>query len=77
MAWPAAEAWAASLGGHLVSIDDQAEQDWLVATFGTPTVRWIGLYDELNDDTFAWVNGDAVGYTNWYSRLSLRQFAEP
>ncbi|MFQ5923608.1 MAG: ABC transporter substrate-binding protein, partial [Anaerolineales bacterium] len=39
-----AEAQAVSWGGHLVTVNDQAEQDWLYEMFG-PNPFWIGLND--------------------------------
>lgn len=69
-----AEAEAAMLNGqpgHLVTISDQAEADWLVATF--PGQRpWIGLFQDVNDPNYSepgggwvWVTGEPVSYTNW------------
>src|SRR5438874_186435 len=44
--WADAESEAVSLGGHLATINDQAENDWVYATFHTePSGLWIGLND--------------------------------
>jgi hypothetical protein len=65
--WTEAAAEANSLGGHLVTINDQAEQDWVWATFGVPYSRWlwIGLNDVNQEGTFEWSNCEPVSYTNW------------
>ena len=72
--WTQAEAQAVSAGGHLVTINDAAEQSWLnntfnsLVSFGTSLVResfWIGLYDPQGDNTDEWVSGESVNYTNW------------
>ena len=57
--WFDAEAEAESWGGHLVTINDPAENQWLVATFGANQEFWIGLTDwgsehaDSIDDNFA------------------------
>ena len=63
--WSDAEAQAAALGGHLVTIDDQAEQDWLTQTFGRFGNVWIGLSDQAVTNTWEWSSGDPLAYTNW------------
>ncbi|WP_165224033.1 lectin-like protein [Aquisphaera insulae] len=63
--WWEAEAEAQSLGGHLVAVNDAAEQALLVSLFGGTERLWIGLYDAVSEGTFVWSNGDAVTYTNW------------
>ncbi len=63
--WSAAEAQAVALGGHLVAINDAAEQAALVGAFGGTDTLWIGLTDAASEGTFHWSNGDAVTYTNW------------
>ena len=41
--WPDMQAHAEFHGGNLVTINDQDETDWILATFGTDPM-WIGLY---------------------------------
>jgi hypothetical protein len=72
--WDACEAEAVTLGGHLATINDQAENDFIFNTFG-PTVEeeeglvslFIGLNDLQEEGTFAWVSGEPVSFTNWAS----------
>jgi hypothetical protein len=63
MSWAEAEAYAVSLGGHLVTINDAAENDWLVATLGTE--YWIGFNDIAAESEWVWVSGEPVTFTNW------------
>ncbi len=62
--WWDAQAQAQALGGHLVTIDDPAENDWLVSTFGRDSF-WIGLTDWGSEGTFYWISGATVTYANW------------
>ncbi|MGK0220292.1 MAG: hypothetical protein ACI9HE_003803, partial [Planctomycetota bacterium] len=57
--------------GHLVTIGDQAELDWLLANLdvGRP---WIGLFHDTQDPNYAepasgwaWVTGEPVSFLNW------------
>ncbi|MCO5799245.1 MAG: hypothetical protein HEQ29_21695 [Dolichospermum sp. LBC05a] len=64
--WQEAQAQAQSLGGNLVTINNQAEQDWLVSTFGGNEQLWIGLTDEVIEGQFKWTSGETSTYTNWY-----------
>ena len=71
--WQDAEAEAVTLGGHLVTINDQAENDWVLDTFGdlgnSTAKLWIGLYQTPGspepDDGWVWISGEPVTYTNW------------
>ena len=56
---------AISMGAHIVTIADQAEQKWLLDTFGTDEPYWIGLTDEQVESTWRWVTGEPLEYTNW------------
>ncbi|MCY2986427.1 MAG: FG-GAP-like repeat-containing protein [Planctomycetota bacterium] len=64
----AAEAEARAKGGHLVSINSAAENEFVRANFANPnSAVWIGLTDEVVEGTFAWTSGEPVSYTNWAS----------
>lgn len=69
MSWTAAEAQAASFGGHLVTINNAAEQTYLANTFlvGPLANRplWIGINDAALEGTFVWSSGQTNAYTNW------------
>ena len=64
--WNQIESWAVGLfGGHLVTINDAAEQAWLESVFGTDTLYWIGMNDVNTEGSWEWVSGQPVTYTNW------------
>lgn len=66
--WSQTEAFATSLGGHLVTINDAAENNWLTSNFVTtnPTYNfWMGLNDLDNNGTWTWISGESVSYLNW------------
>ena len=64
--WTDSEAYAVSLGGHLVAVDNAAENNFLTSTWGSQQTLWIGLFRTApNAPTFAWTNGQSVTYTNW------------
>lgn len=68
--WPGAEAVAQSLGGHLATISDSAENDWVLNVFANFTHQagpglWIGLNDASQEGAFVWVSGDTATYRNW------------
>ena len=63
--WTQCEAKAVELGGHLVTVNDEAEQNWIVANFGLQTSFWIGMNDAKTEGVWVWSSGESVGYTNW------------
>ncbi|MGN0542908.1 MAG: leucine-rich repeat protein [Acutalibacteraceae bacterium] len=67
LTWTEAKAFCESIGGHLVTISDQAEQDAISSLFYLPKkwLYWIGFYDSNLDGTWEWVTGEPVTYTNW------------
>jgi hypothetical protein len=64
MSWADAEAYAVSLGGHLVTVNDAAENDWLIATLGTE--YYIGMNDRAIEGTWVWASGEPVTFTGWF-----------
>jgi len=69
--WTASEAEALWLGGHLATINDLEENQWILNTFtqitGDPKASfWIGLNDVAVEGQFVWASGDPVVFTYWY-----------
>ena len=57
-----------TLGGHLVTINDQAENDFVFNTFAALHPNddlWIGFNDVAVEGTFEWVSGEPITFTNW------------
>ena len=52
------------LGGALVTVNSQQEQDELYALTGSAGA-WIGLTDFLDEGNFSWVDGSSVSFTNF------------
>ena len=69
MAWTTSESEAISLGGHLATINDAAENTWIFDTFfgfgGTGHTLWIGFNDVASEGTWVWSSGEPVTYTGW------------
>jgi hypothetical protein len=72
--WLSAEHAAQRLGGHLVTINDAAENSWIINQFGGRNL-WIGMFDD--DPTmdsrvlaqrrleFKWASDQSPAYSNW------------
>ena len=65
--WKDARAMAVAEEAHLVSINDEAEQKWLVEVFGRDPFL-IGLTRLENQTEWQWTSGEPVTYTNWALR---------
>ncbi|HEX3624725.1 MAG TPA: C-type lectin domain-containing protein [Verrucomicrobiae bacterium] len=67
--WERSEKLAVKLGGHLATIRNQAEEDWVFKTFGryggTPRLLWIGLNDLEKKFHYSWTSGESDSYTDW------------
>jgi Ca2+-binding RTX toxin-like protein len=68
--WTECQAQAESMGGNLVTINGQAEQDWLGKTF-SGSYAWIGYTDKETEGVFKWISGETSTYTHWYSGQPL------
>ncbi len=68
--WVDAKVFCQSLGGHLVTISDEQEQEFveqLAQTCSERTNFWLGGYYDRNRDIWKWVDGTPFTYTNWDS----------
>src|SRR5882672_5924712 len=67
--WGPAEVEAVSLGGHLATINDTNENQFVFTNFsriaGPNGILWIGLTDADVEGTFRWTSGEASTYRNW------------
>ncbi len=67
--WTEAEAIAVSMGGHLATIRNRAENDWVFNTFGDidgiDRSLWIGLNDAASEGEFVWVSGESSSFRLW------------
>ncbi len=57
-----ATTYANNLGGHLATINDQGENDWINAKVDEV---WIGYNDVASEGNFVWITGETSTYTLW------------
>lgn len=66
--WTKAEAEAVRLGGHLVTLNDSTENDWVHDHFLTGYSNhyqiWIGLTDQGTEGHWVWASGETTDYFN-------------
>jgi hypothetical protein len=65
--WTAAQAFARSMGADLATVNDAAEDAWIVAnlTGGNTRKLFIGLNDASVEGVFVWSDGSEAPYRNW------------
>jgi parallel beta-helix repeat protein len=66
--WSEAKAYCEAIGGHLVTIRDSDENNFvrnLADVLGTPKPIWLGLTDEEYEGDWKWITGENYDYNNW------------
>jgi hypothetical protein len=78
--WQEAENEAISLGGHLVTVNNAQENEWILNTFQQPALDdlqndlgyiwglpslWTGYVRDNGTYEWYWVSGETSTYTNW------------
>jgi Lectin C-type domain len=67
--WERSERLAEKLGGHLATVRNQEEEDWVFRKFGryggARRLLWIGLNDLDKRFHFSWADGESASYTDW------------
>ena len=71
MSWTDADTLATNMGGYLVAVNNQDEQDFINNTILTGPNQndafWTGLNDAATENTFVWTSGETFNYQNWGS----------
>ncbi len=68
MNWHEAEAYCESLGGHLVTINSDEEQQFInnnILSIGTKNTYYIGMYRDNTDSDWKWITNEDIDYINW------------
>ena len=67
LTWFEARDRALSLGGYLVTVVSEQEEEFRNRLFvdGVQNVPWIGAYKPSQGAGWTWVTGEPWGYTNW------------
>ncbi|MEM9539517.1 MAG: S8 family serine peptidase [Cyanobacteria bacterium P01_E01_bin.42] len=89
--WLDAEEEAIALGGHLVTINDAAENQWVWETFAPIASDyaqtndlpdrdmislWLGLSDRTTEGQYQWSSGESSGYSNWLFNQPENRFED-
>jgi hypothetical protein len=53
------------MGGHLMTVNDQAENDWVADLWGATRSLWIGYNDVAVEGEREWTSGETPGYEDW------------
>jgi len=65
--WRKAKRGAEQIGGHLVAINSQTENDFISRRL-IEREAYIGLNDQALEGDYRWVNGESLTYTKWKSK---------
>ena len=64
--WTEAKAYCEKLGGHLVTITTQNEQEYIQTLISDSSLRSFFIGGEKKDGSFQWITGEPFVYTYWY-----------
>ncbi len=68
VSWTEAKEYCENIGGHLVTISDSDEQNFvtdLLLTYGKKNLYWNGGYKENSSSNWKWVTDEEFTFFNW------------
>lgn len=65
LSWLDAEADCVAWGGHLVTVENETEEQWVMETFTDNERFWIGYTDQGQEGQWRWLNDAPTGYENF------------
>ena len=71
--WTDADAHCRNLNSHLVSINSNAENEFVKSLAGqSNNLLWIGVFSYDSDSSrLHWADGSSVNFTNWFTYPSV------
>ena len=63
--WYFAKEYCESIGGHLVTLSDASENQFVKDCLGGNSA-WIGLSDAGSENVWYWVTGESYAFSDWY-----------
>ena len=66
MNWEEAKKYCENMGGHLLTINGQEEQDFIDSLDFESTDYWLGGTDAESEGTWKWITGESWQYENWH-----------
>lgn len=64
LTWKEARSACDAIGGHLVTIGNKSENDF-VRSLAAGKAVWLGLTDEGKDGKYGWIDGLSVRFSGW------------
>lgn len=68
LSWDDAEEYCVNWGGHLASVQNEAEMKVIHKIIKAKKIRglvWIGASDKKQEKTWTWSDGSKWQYSNW------------
>ena len=70
MTWTEAKTYCEKIGGHLATVTDESEQEFLTSLTienGSNKNYWLGGYRDNSYSEWKWITGESFIYSNWDS----------
>ncbi|GAB0201754.1 CD209 antigen-like protein A [Grus japonensis] len=65
MSWSDAKDICTDQGAHLVIVNSEHEQKFLMDNINNSSTYWLGVTDQLEEGTWVWTNGERASISYW------------